>query len=314
MAVVIALMLGLILGVMIALLLDALDNTFKRTEDIEQKLKQPLLTVLPLLEEKDMEPTVSGTQILAAPNSLYSEAVRTARTGILLSSVDQSKRVLVVTSSVPGEGKTTFAANLALALAHTKKTLLIDADMRRPAVAKSFGLELSTAGLSDLVSGTAELSGCLHRIQNTNLVFMTSGPIPPNPLELLHSEKFQHTIEMLKTRFDIIIFDTPPVELVSDALVVAAEATGVIFITKAMSTHAPLARKAIQRIRRANGNIIGVVLDALDFKKAEKYYGEYSGYSKYGYGKTGYHGGYGSSYGSQGIVSPRAAKPEKDHA
>lgn len=293
----IAMVLGVLLGAMIALLLEMLDNTFKTADDVESRLRQPLLTVLPLLSKKEMERTVSGTQILAAPNSLYSEAVRTARTGILLSSVDSPRRSLLVTSSVPGEGKTTFAVNLALAHAHTKKTLLVDADLRRPAVGKAFGFEPTAKGLSDLVAGTAKLNECLHRIKDSNLVIISSGVIPPNPLELLHSERFRETLQSLMQHFDVVVIDSAPVELVSDALVIADQATGVLFVTRAMSTPVPLARKALQRIRRAHGNIIGVVLNALDFNKAEKYYGEYSGYGKK-YGADSYHGGYGATYGS----------------
>jgi capsular exopolysaccharide synthesis family protein len=294
----IALILGAATGIMISLLLDLLDNTFKRSEDVELKLKLPVLTVLPMLEDTESERTVSGTLMLAAPNSIYSEAVRTARTGVLLSSVDLAKRILLVTSSVPGEGKTTFSVNLALAHAHTKKTLLIDADMRRPAVARAFGLEATAAGLSDLVSGTARIGECLHRFPDTNLVYLPSGPIPPNPLELLHSDKFKQTLDMLTELFDIIVIDSPPVELVSDALVMSGHSTGVLFVVKAMSTSYQLARKAILRLRRANANIIGIVLNAHDFKRAEKYYGEYSAYNRYSYSKSGYYGGYGSSYGT----------------
>ncbi len=307
----VALVLGSLIGMMIALMLDLLDNTLKRTEDVEMRLKQPILTVLPKLSKDELDRTVSGTQVLTVPNSIYSEAIRSARTGVLLSSVDLPKRILLVTSSVPGEGKTTFSANLALAHAHTKKTLLIDADMRRPSIGKAFGLEPSAAGLSDLVSGTAKFSECLHTLKDTNLAFLPSGPIPPNPLELLHSEKFKHTLEMLTSIFDIIIIDSPPVELVSDALVIASQVTGVIFVTKAMSTPYPLARKAIRRIRRANGSILGVVLNALDFKKAEKYYGEYSVYGKYdSYRKSGYAGGYGETYGALPPASVPAAKKQ----
>jgi len=294
----IALILGAATGIMISLLLDLLDNTFKRSEDVELKLKLPVLTVLPMLEDNESERTISGTLMLAAPNSIYSEAVRTARTGVLLSSVDLAKRILLITSSVPGEGKTTFSVNLALAHAHTKKTLLIDADMRRPAVARAFGLEATAAGLSDLVSGTARIGECLHRFPDTNLVYLPSGPIPPNPLELLHSDKFKQTLDMLTELFDIIVIDSPPVELVSDALVMSGHSTGVLFVVKAMSTSYQLARKAILRLRRANANIIGIVLNAHDFKRAEKYYGEYSAYNRYSYSKSGYYGGYGSSYGT----------------
>ena len=292
----VAFFMGLLVGVMLALLMELLDNTLKTTEDVETRLKQPLLTVLPMLSKKDAERNVSGRLMSESPNSLYSEGVRTARTGVLLSSVDLPTRTLIVTSSVPGEGKTTFSCNLAMAHALTKKTLLIDGDMRRPSVHKAYGLEATSLGLSELVAGTAQLSECVHHLPESKLNIMTSGAIPPNPLELLHSERFGHTLEVLSKHFEIIIIDSPPVELVSDAMVIAARASGLIFVSKALSTPYPLARKSLQRLRRANVHIVGVVLNALDFSKAEKYYGEYSGYGKYGYGD--YHSSYGAAYGS----------------
>lgn len=301
-----ALALGLMLGVAMALLMEVIDNTFKTTADVESRLKQPLLTVVPMLTKKEAERKSSGRKVVDDPNSLFSEAIRTARTGVLLSSVDLDSRTLVVTSSVPGEGKTTVSSNLALAHAMTKKTLLIDADMRRPSVAKSFGLDGHAPGLSELVAGTAKLSECVQQVDGSNLIVMTSGVIPPNPLELLHSDRFAQTLAALSKTFEIIILDSPPVELVSDAQVIATHASGVIFVTKAQSTPAPLARKALQRLRRSNAHIVGVVLNALDFNKAEKYYGEYSGYGKYGYGT------YGSTYG--GTYGTKPAKPTKKAA
>jgi capsular exopolysaccharide synthesis family protein len=190
-----------------------------------------------------------------------------------------------------------------MAHAHTKKTLLIDADMRRPAIAKGLDLPPGSKGLSDLVSGAAELKECVHSIGGTNLSVLASGTIPPNPLELLLSNKFAETLAHLATIFDIIILDSPPVELVSDALVVCPQATGVIYLVKANDTPYQLARKGLQRIRRAGGQVMGVVLNQLDFVKAEKYYGEYSGYGKYGSKKYGYGEPYGGAYG---VVQPPA--------
>ena len=287
----IALLMGLIIGAALALLLDVLDNTLKNSEDVETRLKQPLLTVLPMLSKKDAMRNQSGHLVMDSPNSLYSEAIRTARTGVLLSSVDLASRVLVVTSSNAGEGKTTFSSNLALAHAFTKKTLLIDADMRRPSIARAHGLDTKAPGLSELVAGTGTMADCLQVVKDSNLVILTSGAIPPNPLELLHSERFTQTLEILRRNFEMIIIDSPPVELVSDALVLSSKADGVIFIAKAQSTPLPMVRRALQHLRRADAHIVGVVLNALDFKKADKYYGEYSGYGKHGYGT------YGSAYG-----------------
>jgi capsular exopolysaccharide synthesis family protein len=254
-----------------------------------------------MLAKKDAMRGASGHLVIDSPNSLYSEAIRTARTGVLLSSVDLSTRIVLVTSTVPGEGKTTFSSNLALAHAFTQKTLLIDADMRRPTIARAHGLDVNAAGLSELVAGTATLEDCLQRVEGSNLVVIGSGVIPPNPLELLHSERFSQTLDALSRSFEMIVIDSPPVELVSDALVLAAKATGVIFVTKAQSTPLPMVRKALQRLRRADGHIMGVVVNALDFSKAEKYYGEYSGYGKHGYGTYG--SAYGQAYGSSGLAT-----------
>ena len=295
----IAFAIGLFIGILSSLLLDRLDNTLKTTEDVEVKLKQPLLTALPLLDKAEEQRTSTARLFLEKPKSIYSEAIRTARTGVLLSAIDLPKRVLLVTSSVPGEGKTTFSVNLALAHATTKKTLLIDADMRRPAIAKGLGIEAGAKGLSTMVSGTAPLQECVHEVEGTPLYVMPSGVIPPNPLELLLSQKFHDTLTKLSEHFDIIVIDSPPVELVSDALVISSHVTGTIYVANALSTPYQLVRKGIQRIRRAEGQILGVVLNRLDFSKAQKYYGEYSGYGGYGYGKSGYQGGYGATYGEE---------------
>lgn len=295
----IAFMVGLFIGVLSSLLLDRLDNTLKTTEDVESKLKQPLLTTLPLLGKDEIERTSTARLFLDQPKSLYSEAIRTARTGVLLSAIDLPKRILLVTSSLPGEGKTTFSINLAMAHAHTKKTLLIDSDMRRPAITKGLDLGKGARGLSNLVSGTATLEECLQTVDGSDLMILPSGNIPPNPLELLLSQKFKDTLAQLSETFDIIVIDSPPVELVSDALVIGSLTTGVIYVAKALSTPYQLVKKGLQRIRRADGQILGVVLNQFDFAMAEKYYGEYSGYGKYGYGVKGYQGGYGTAYGEE---------------
>lgn len=305
----IAFVLGLFIGVLVSLLLDRLDNTIKTTEDVEAKLKAPLLTTLPLLDKGDTDRVASARLFLDSPKSIYSEAIRTARTGVLLSAIDVPNRILLVTSSLPGEGKTTFSINLALAHSQTKRTLLIDADMRRPAITKGLDLAPGFKGLSELVAGTAVLDDCLQAVPGSSLSVLGSGRIPPNPLELLLSQKFKATLDELASIFDIIVIDSPPVELVSDALVISAHATGVIYAVKAADTPYPLARKGLQRIRRAEGEIMGVVLNRFDFKQAEKYYGEYSGYGKYGYGKYGYKAGYGEAYGSEpeGQTAKKAA-------
>jgi len=289
----VAFIVGLLIAAAASLLIDLLDNTLNSTTDVETKLKQPLLTTLPLLDRKNADRSSTAHMFLEDPKSLYSESIRTARTGVLLSSIDLTNRILLVTSSVPGEGKTTFSINLAVAHSHTKKTLLIDADMRRPAVAKGLDFDPHLLGLSDLVAGTAPFSACVQTVAGSDLHVITTGTSVPNPLEIILSQRFKDTIAELSKIYEIVIIDSPPVELVSDALVLSKMASGVIYVVKALDTPYQLAKKGLTRIRRAEGKILGVVLNHLDFKKAEKYYGEYSGYGKYGYDKHGYGDNYG---------------------
>lgn len=290
--VLIALVLALFMGALVSLLLEQLDRTLKTTDDVERKLGVPLLTTLPLLNATDGARAQSSHLLIDQPNCVFAEAVRTARSGVLLSAIDEPHRVILVTSTLPGEGKSTFAVNLAVAHAKTQRTLLIDADMRRPSLAKSFDLPLSGAGLSELVAGTVPSNQCLLKLKGTELTVLPSGKLPPNPLELLSSDRFTQALDKLKAHFDIIIIDSPPIELVSDALMISVHASGVIYVAKAFETPTAMIKKGLERLRRANGPLIGVVLNQFDFLQAHKYHGDQSGYGQYGYGETGYGHGY----------------------
>ncbi len=284
----IALVLGLFVGVMLALLLERLDSTVKTSADVESKLGLPVLASLPIVSERGIK---TERIVEQNPQAMFSEGIRTARTGILLSAIDEPHRAVVVTSSVPGEGKTTFATNLALAFSQTKRVVLVDADMRRPSIGKLFGREANAPGLSTLVSGNTPPTECIFKVDGSELYVIPSGTIPPNPLELLLSKRFEDTLNKLQEMFEIVIIDSPPVQLVSDALVIARHCTGLVYIVKADDTPYQLARNGVRRLKRAHSNIIGVALNKLDFERADKYYGEYTGYSKYGYKR--YYGAYG---------------------
>jgi len=280
-AVLIALVVGLFAGVMLALLLERLDSTVKTSHDVESKLGLPVLASLPVIREKR---GVTNERIFAEnPQAIFSEGIRNARTGIMLSSIDKPHHAIVVTSSVPGEGKTTFSTNLALAFAQTKKVVLVDADLRRPSIYRLFGKEQNSPGLSNLVAGSTPASECIFKIEGLDLFVVPSGPIPPNPLELLLSQRFEDALQKLHEMFEMVIIDSPPVQMVSDSMVVARHCTGVVFVTKADDTPYQVARNAVKRLRQMQANIIGVVLNQLDFERADKYYGEYTGYYKYGY-------------------------------
>jgi len=271
--------LALLLGSLVALLIAKLDNTVKSGDEVEERLHFPVLTTLPNL--KQTGPTLSRL-FLEHPHSQHAEAIRTARTGVLLSSIDQASRIILVTSSVPGEGKTTLVTNLALAHAQTRRTLLVDADMRKPQVAARLGIPVNAKGLSDLIAGTATLSECLHTVEGSPLMVIPAGSTPPNTLELLHSKRFDETLALLRQTAEIILIDSPPVEVVSDALVIAPQAEGTIYVVKAMETAYPQARRGLGHLQRVGAKILGVVVNSLDFEQSNRYYGGAKGYAYYG--------------------------------
>jgi len=292
---------ALVLAAMLALLLDRLNNTLNSTTGVEQRLGVPALGVLQYIKgiggAAKKKGFISELAFFNDSQSAFSEAVRTIRTSVLMSSLDEARKVVVVTSSVPEEGKTTVSYNLACALGQVKKVLLIDADMRRPKIAKLIGLNGKAPGLADLVAGQANLSQCLFHQEKAGIHILPAGTVPPNPLELISSKRFEEVVTKLKEAFDIVIFDSAPLQLVSDSLVLSSYATAVIYVVKADSTPYQVAQNGLKRLRRVSAPVLGVVLNQLDLEKAEKYYGEYSGYRSYkGYKKYGYKG-YGKTYG-----------------
>ncbi|WP_157314419.1 polysaccharide biosynthesis tyrosine autokinase [Chitinibacter sp. GC72] len=275
-----AFLLGLLTAAAAAILLDRLNNTINSSDDVERLLGLPLLAALPLLPKKLA--SNNGRLVVEDPKSVYSEAIYTARTGVALSSIDSTQRSLLITSSLPNEGKTTFAANLALSLASTRPTLLIDADLRKPGMARKMGLNPAAKGLTNLVTGTATLSECLQRVPGSDLLCIGTGDAPPNSLEILMSKRFAELLAQLNEQFEMIVIDAPPVGLVSDPLVLAPLCTNTIFVARAQETAHPLAKKSLARISQAGGHIMGVTLSHLDFKKAERYHGQYGTYGQYG--------------------------------
>lgn len=280
-----ALVLALLLGALASVALDRLDNTVKGADDAEVRLKLPVLAALPIVAQADRPNMVR--LFLTDPHSHFAEGIRTARTGVMLSNLDIKNKVLLITSTLPDEGKTTVSINMALAHAQTKRTLLIDGDMRRSQVSRSLGLNATGKGLSNLVAGTASIEECVCTVPGSTLLVLPVGELPPNPLDLLLSNRFKETLAELSAEFDMVVIDSPPVELVSEALVLSPMVTSTVLVVKAMSTPAPLVRKSLTRLQRAGGNILGVIVNQLDFSRAQRYYGEY-GSSSYSYGSYGY--------------------------
>lgn len=275
-----AMLLGLFGSLAIVFGIEFLDNTVKGSEDAEKKLGLPVLTSLPRM--KDKARSAVAVEFLRGNDPLYDEGIRTARTGLLLSALDEPNHVFMVTSASPDEGKTTFAVNLALALSQNYRTLLIEADMRRPQMAEVMGLPEGAKGIANFVAVTQPLEVCLHKVKDSELQVMPVGDIPPNPLELLSSKRFVRTIAELRHQFDYILIDTPPVEVVSDALAVSRVVNGAVVVLKSDETTYPLAKSALQKLSRAHVNVLGLVVNSIDFVKAQRYYGQYQNYGRVG--------------------------------
>jgi len=225
--------------------------------------------------------------------SAFSESIRTIRTGVLLSILDQEKSVITVTSSVPGEGKTTLAINLAHSIQQIKKTLLIDADMRRPMVHRAKKIEQPRQGLAALVTGEASFEESCEK-QPDGLVVIPSGTVPANPLELLSSQRFKDLVHQLQEQYDVIIIDSAPALAVSDALVVAQLADAQIYVIRADATPYQAAEQGIKRLRRVNAPLLGCVLNQVvaggrGYGYRYGKYGRNYRYGRYGYSKYGYY-------------------------
>lgn len=285
--VLVAVMLALMAGVGLTLLQESLNNTFKGTEQVESLLNLPVLGILPLIkgEERDR----LARMFSRGKDQRFSESIRTIRTGVVLAGMDHPHQVMVVTSSVPGEGKSTVAANLAFALGQMERVLLVDADLRRPTIARSFDFPVGTPGLANLIAGTASLDECIRTIDGIDII--GAGAVPPNPLELLSADAFNAVLGQLKARYERIVIDSPPTQAVSDAIVLATHAHTLLYVVRAGSTAIPLVQKGIGQLLQNNAPVNGIVLNQLDMDKAQKY----------GYG----YGAYYTYYGTQ-----EGAKPE----
>lgn len=267
-----ALVLGLALGVAVAYTVEYLDDTVKLPDDVTRRLKQPLLGLVPAVGGQ--LPVLTG----AVPHD-FGEAFRSLRTSLVFTNGSPGKRTIAVTSTQPLEGKTTTACNLAVALSlGGARVMLIDADMRRPGLHRTMGLP-NKIGLSHILTGQARVRDAVQRTSENNLFVMTAGHVPPNPSELLSSERMRQLIANLEAGpFDWVIMDTPPVLAVTDAVIVAPYMSGVVFVIGAEMTRRAHAERAIQAIQASKATITGAVLNRVDLNRNKYYYSRYYGY------------------------------------
>jgi len=264
---------SLMCGFALAFALEYLDSTVKTAEDIEMYVRLPFLGYIPMARS---EAKISKDIDLAsdkAPHSRIAEAYRSIRTSIIFSAPeDRPLKTLLITSGSPQEGKTTVSSNLGIVFAHSnEKTLIIEADMRKPRLAKSFGIE-NKVGLSSFLTGATNLDESIQRTFIPNLFIMPSGPKPPNPAELLTSRKPRLLLEELKGKFDRIIVDSPPVLTVTDTAILANMVDGVIDVVRASFLNIELILRGRQRLYESKARIIGVILNNVNVKKEDSYY------------------------------------------
>jgi capsular exopolysaccharide synthesis family protein len=278
----ISLAVGLALSLMLAFGLDYLDDTIKTPEDVTRKLHIPFLGLIPAVRG-DRQPVLSGP----VPHD-FGEAYRALRTSLVFTSGGESTRIITVTSAQPLEGKTTTACNLAMVLAFGgSRVLLVDADMRRPGVHKTLKMN-NTVGLSHLLVGQARVREAIQRTSDPNFCVMTAGRTPPNPSELLASERMKQLVANLKQGpFDWVVIDTPPVLAVTDAVILTPLVDGVTFVLGAEMTRRRLAERAVQMLMVSRPRVVGGVLNRVNFDRNKYYYSRYYGYQYKSYYGTG---------------------------
>ena len=278
-----AALLGLVLGVGLAFLIEFQDRTIKGHLDIEA-MGLNFLGLIPSIPAAMPLTRRSATSTFStnrrAPRSR--NAAVTIRTNLLFMSPDNPAKRLVVTSAGPQEGKTTTLINLESCLpSGTEEIFLVDSDMRRPRLHKSFGVA-NEVGLSSLIVGEGSIEDAIKTTSVPGLFVLPSGPVPPNAAVPLHTERFRKLAEQLGERFDRVLFDSPPVGAVTDPLVLANQLDGTILVTKMLRTDRDLAERSAKSIRDANGKILGAILNDVDIEKRQ--YGYYLGYY-YSYGR-----------------------------
>jgi len=297
------LFLSSLFGMGLALVLEYLDDTIRSTEEIEQYLQLPALAAIPRIdslqkrklllvgsESEEGDPYVNSELLIHSdPRSSLAEAYRHLRTSILLSTAGHAPKSLLITSSLPAEGKTTTATNTAISLAQTgAKVLIIDADMRRPRLHSVFNIE-NRVGLSSLLASALsddEIDDAVQQDERSKLYLLTSGPIPPNPAELIGSEQMATLLRMLQTRFTHIVVDSPPIASFTDGVLIASMVDGVILVVHAGKSSKQVVRRSRQLLNEIGAKVFGVVLNNVNLSTQDNYYYYQSYYGRDNYNQN----------------------------
>ena len=256
-----------VIGVALALLFNALRNTVRTDDDIENKLNMPLISVVPKVRKKSRRQLARLFDDNDHPR--FCETIRNLRTWLVLQGGPKPPAVVLIASTVPGEGKSTIANNLARSLASQERVLLIDADLRRPSLSQNYDFPPRTPGLANVLASTARLQDCIRSVGDLDILL--AGDLPSSPLDLLSSPRLAHMLLVLKSRYRRIIIDCPPTQTVSDALLLATHSDAVIYVIKAQSTSINQVQKCLATLQQHHVRVSGVVLNQVDLRQARKY-------------------------------------------
>jgi capsular exopolysaccharide synthesis family protein len=284
-----ALILSLGAGIGLAFLLDYLDDTLKTVDDVDRYLHLPSLALIPATRSESRprlkggaapESDSTALALTTDARSPVAEAYRHLRTSLLLSSAGQPPRTILVTSSQPSEGKTTTAVNTAVMLAQTgAEVLIVDCDLRRPRLHANFGVS-NARGLTNYLSGDRDLESLIQPYDKLpNLKLLTSGPVPPNPAELLGSSEMRRLLGVLAERFTHVVIDSPPTISFTDSSILSTMVDGVMLVVHGGRSSRGVVRRAKQQLVDVGANIFGVVLNNVKLDSTEYYYSGY--YSSY---------------------------------
>lgn len=282
-------LLGLMLGASLAVGTMLLDTTVHTQSEIEEYLRLPFLGIVPSIKNEDdisAEGTPGTRDLYIASNSKSSaaECARSIRTNLLFLGTERDLKEILLTSAGPSEGKTTTAITLGITMAQAgNRVLLVDTDLRRPRLHRTFGVSGET-GLTSALLGEISPQEIIKSTEVVGLDVIPCGPLPPNPAELLHTQKFRSIIDELAKSYDRILFDSPPVNAVTDAAILAQQVDGTILVVKSSKTTKDAVRRAKRQLLDVNAPILGVVLNDVDFTEG----GYYSGYHQYYYHRYAY--------------------------
>lgn len=298
----------------IAVLLDFADKSFRTPDEIAAEMGVPVLGHIPAMEAAGTIKKLKANESIDASicsihhsKGRVSESFRSIRTGLFFSNRSGDLKVIQVTSPVPGDGKSTLSSNLSVTMAQSgRRVLLVDADFRRPRIAKLFGIS-GDVGMATVVAGNAEMQDAIHQSAVPNLSIMPGGTRPSNPAELLSSQRFADLMHMLREKFDIIVVDTPPLLAVSDPSAIAAVVDGVVLTMRLRRNVKPLAMRACKILESVDANVLGVVINGVSANAGYGYSYSYSDYRyayRYRYGSNYYAGGYkgGYDYGTKAYL------------